>query len=344
MLNAQRMASSKFFLPYRLLCILLSLHAQTMRLSPSAQKLLRLVQNDIQQLGNTLDSGISRLVDAIREHNRAEQERYESRQEHQTPPEIPGIRNAIESIARSQKTTHPPHWYKDRTFLVSLAGVLVVFVYTTFAALQWRANKKAADAAKDAVETASRQLEMVDRPWLKDEVEPGNLIFDNGAISWWVRVKVQNVGHSVATEVFPDVRLISIQGADFIEAPRKKVTEICDSMPKRFESVKGVPGLWNNSIFSSDSRDFGMSPILWAKDMNFFDGGKALGKSVVPMLVGCIEYRYPTSAKPHHTGFVYAISHNDDAAIGEAGRVFFSVGKSIPKENLVLKKVGQVAD
>jgi hypothetical protein len=223
-------------------------------------------------------------------------------------------------------------WLHPQT-IIQLLTLLAVVYYAYYAKKQWG--------------TTTRQLEMADRPWLRDEVESASdLMFSNGTISWTVTIKVQNIGHSVATEVFPDVRLIAIQGADSIGAPRKKVTEICDSMPKRFDAVKGIHGLWNNSIFSEDSRDFGMSVILSSKDMDnaLIDGGKALGQSVMPMLVGCIEYRYPTSERPHHTGFVYVLSHDGTTTDADPAQVFFSIGRNIPKTNVVLRRVGQVAD
>src|SRR6266571_7398651 len=43
-------------------------------------------------------------------------------------------------------------------FWVELFALIGLGIYTAFAALQWRANKEAADAAKSAADTAARQL------------------------------------------------------------------------------------------------------------------------------------------------------------------------------------------
>ncbi len=45
-------------------------------------------------------------------------------------------------------------------------GLIMLIAYTTFAALQWRANEKAANAAKIAADTVATQLEMNERPWV----------------------------------------------------------------------------------------------------------------------------------------------------------------------------------
>src|SRR4051794_27775198 len=90
-------------------------------------------------LGNRVVAQLRRIADSISQHEQAEQERSNTEQEQQSPAAMVGIRDAVQSIAQSQKTAHDTKkWYKDRTFLVSLAGVLVVGAYTFVTALQWR--------------------------------------------------------------------------------------------------------------------------------------------------------------------------------------------------------------
>ncbi len=62
------------------------------------------------------------------------------------------------------------------------------------------------------------------------------------------------------------------------------------------------------------------------------------------MLIGCIEYHYPTSEKPHFTWFVYFLSHNDERTLPAPTQDFFSIGKTVPKDSMVLRKSGQYAD
>lgn len=150
------------FRPFFVFCF----HAVIMRLPSSDRKLRRAIRDDIQSLRQAIADGILTVADAIRRFDRAEQERYETQNEQQRPSTVLGIRDACESIAQSQKTAHPPKWHKDRTFLVSLAGVLVVFGYTTFAALQWYANKEAADAAHEAAKVAKNTLIYSERAYV----------------------------------------------------------------------------------------------------------------------------------------------------------------------------------
>jgi hypothetical protein len=269
-----------------------------------------------------------------------------SSQEEPFPLSVPdfvlGVREFFREIKRFLMFVR--HSKNTNAALVVLTLCLVIFtlLQAVFVSLQIGPLKQSAN-------TAARQLEMQDRPWLKEEVKSA---FDfrpqNGAIGWAVTIKANNVGHSVATDVFPDARLIAIQDADLIDGPRRQVTQLCRDMIKRSENMKAHdPDLWNNSIFPDDSHRFiPFNVTLWPTDIagKSFDGGVTLGKSVFPVLIGCIEYHYPTSGKAHHTGFVYVLSHNDDAALQESTRVFFSIEKTVPKDNVVLTKSAQMAD
>jgi hypothetical protein len=122
--------------------------------------------------------------------------------------------------------------------------------------------------------------------------------------------------------------------------------ELCNKLSERFERVKNNPVVWSNAIFPGEYSEFMWNVFLLPSDMKdaVMDGGVNVGKSVMPMLIGCIEYHYATSEKPHHTWFVYTLAHNDDPTLAEPMRVFFSLGKTVPKANMVLIKADQFAD
>jgi hypothetical protein len=236
---------------------------------------------------------------------------------------------------------------KKIKFFLEIAALIIVVCYTRYAGQQAGAAINAADAAESAAITASRQLEMLDRPWIKEVVRPAaNLLADRGAFSWAVTIRIDNIGRSVATNIYPRTELIAPKGGDFIDGPRKRVIELCKDASQQAANLKKDPTLWDTSVFPGDPVEVGRGPILWPKDVEAatIDGGKNLGKSVSLMLVGCIAYDYPTASKFHETGFVYVVVHNDDVSIPESARVFFSIGKTIPKDKLVMIKQGQLAD
>jgi hypothetical protein len=212
---------------------------------------------------------------------------------------------------------------------------------------QSKTARIAANAAKSAADTASKQLEMMDRPWIQDNVRPGaNLIFDNDAVSWGVIIRIQNVGHAVASVVVPRTKLIAVHDADVIDGPVQQAHALCNEMSKRMEDVKPNYGILGGSEFPGNWLDFPGQATIWPAEVksDSFDGGTELSRSIQPILVGCIVYRYETSETTHHTGFVYMVSHTDDSKINAAAQVFFSIGKAIPRDKIVLTKTWEFAN
>jgi hypothetical protein len=224
---------------------------------------------------------------------------------------------------------------------VEVAMLFIVAAYATVSALQLIEMKKTTD-------TASRQLEMIDRPWIEDNViSAWDMGWQDGSyLGWAVTVKAENVGHSVATGLFPRTKLIAING-DFIDYPRREAKTMCDDADARFENMKSDPTAWATSVFPGKTMVFpGQNVYLMPAEVekNSLDGGADLGKSIQPMLVGCIAYRYPSSEHAHHTWFVYVLSHSDKATLPQPTRVFFGIGKNIPTDKIILLKTGQFAD
>lgn len=207
--------------------------------------------------------------------------------------------------------------------------------YTVFAGLQWCANKKAADAAYNASVTASRQLEMVDRPWIKESVKSGAKFQSdkNGNITWAINIQGVNVGHSVATGMFVQGKLIAMRGADYVDGPSAQLKEYCDGLAKtKIRSAEN----WGVSVFPGDHADLPFGINGWEKDIKpaIIDGGQKLGPSIFLMFIGCIDYEYPTSNFRHQTRFIYDVFHKDPTS-GE-NDPFLSLEKTFPSEEMVL--------
>ncbi len=229
----------------------------------------------------------------------------------------------------------------DPKFIVEVVGIVAALAVIIIYVCQLHQMSQQSGAMK-------HQLEMTDRPWIKDSVVSAfEMGWQHGSyLGWAVTVRTENVGHSVATGIFPEVKLIAIEGADFIDSPRREAKTVCDDVDARFDKIKGDPIAWATSVFPEASLEFPQNVHLLPSEVEkkSFNGGVSLGKSVMPMLVGCIVYHYPSSEHAHHTGFVYLLSHSDDPALPEPTTVFFGIGKDIPKDKVILRKVGQFAD
>jgi hypothetical protein len=207
-------------------------------------------------------------------------------------------------------TDKTPMWKKwvEIGVAVGTLGLLGVNI------LLWHSTKKTADAADQSAKAASRQLEMIDRPWLKEIVRPNaDFLYNDGGFSWAINVQLQNVGHSVATGAFVAGKLIAanIQNADLVDGPANAMNKFCDTIAS--ESPIN-PRRWGVSVFPGDIDSvLGLSPILFPNDIkgNVVDGGKTLGRSIFPILIGCVDYQYSASSIRHQTRFIYDVFWKD---------------------------------
>jgi hypothetical protein len=144
---------------------------------------------------------------------------------------------------------------RDPKFVLEVITLIVFVIYAIYTGRMYYANRDAANAAKSGADTAARQLEMADRPWIKDTVRSNfDFTWDKGGVSWAVVIRADNVGHSVATAIYPQAELIAIEGADVIDGPRRKARELCDEVSNRFEKVKSDPVVWSNGGWPTLSR------------------------------------------------------------------------------------------
>ena len=122
----------------------------------------------------------------------------------------------IEKKCRISETLNV-RWFRDRKFVLQLLGFFVLLVYTIFTGLMFIVNKKAADAAKSAADTAASQLELSERPWIKVDAEvAGPYIYDQNGGHAQFSVTVKNIGKSPAIKVWldPELYLSSLYRAD----------------------------------------------------------------------------------------------------------------------------------
>ncbi|OFW13154.1 MAG: hypothetical protein A3H27_07210 [Acidobacteria bacterium RIFCSPLOWO2_02_FULL_59_13] len=248
--------------------------------------------------------------------------------------------SVIDSYKAEQVKSHGLEKWK---FTVEILTLLAIVAYAVIAYDQGcsmrqatEATQKAAGAAEQAAETASRQLEMADRPWIKEIVSSGaQFMIDRGAISWAVLVKAENVGNSVATGVFVEAKLIAMKDADYFDGPANAMNQFCDDIAKQSPIN---PKRWGVSIFPNDAGDLlGASPIMFPKEVEeaVLDGGATLGKSIFPMIIGCIDYQFATSSVRHQTRFIYDVIYRDPET--GTNQPFVPIGKgSLPMEAMIL--------
>jgi hypothetical protein len=159
------------------------------------------------------------------------------------------------------------------------------------------------------------------RAWLKINAIPRSVRFDkigNGIFDYGFRI--ENVGHSVATQTRVEAKIIAIphekdplvvlipsQEAFCTERIANKATE---NMDKTNEGFVLFPG----EHYPTVDDEFGGSTSVSKQeilDSEPFQNGKSIGPFFVAYLIGCVTYKLNLGERRHKTGFIYEIARTD---------------------------------
>jgi hypothetical protein len=146
---------------------------------------------------------------------------------------------------------------KAGSFWVGLITLIALVAYTTIAKNQWKEMITATRATKSAADTAQKQLEMSERPWLILQgitVDPPGFIFPkDGGAQIGIRPQIRNIGHSVATGVIFRVQLFNPTRNGFFTEPLKKQQELCQPIAdKPISNSQWGRGVGDLVIFPND--------------------------------------------------------------------------------------------
>lgn len=184
--------------------------------------------------------------------------------------------------------------------LVVLTFFLALFTSTqsVFTGLQIKPLRDSAAAAKSAAETAAREVEVSERPWIViDNVRvPSNqtLIVGKSIVITTIGMDVKNIGHSPATNVTAHLilRLSGGPEGDIVKG-------ICEG------AIPPADG-FGDIIFPDKIGPPASYPINLSKE----DVGKfwdAPPTNRILAVAGCVDYRSPISREYYYTGFLYDI-------------------------------------
>jgi hypothetical protein len=245
--------------------------------------------------------------ESIRPQDNTQPEAYLAQGEPPVVPHIPPSPTDPQK-SNSQKCDPTPPWKKR----LEIAGFCVLVVYAIFTGLMYCANKKAADAAKSAADTAHDSLVLSERPWIKIGhriVEP--LTFDrpgtNGPIATiTIENTLENVGPTVALNVVIREEIVPMDASFSIHTALARQAEVCDAIRHR-EGGKPI----EYTIFPKDPlvqrSQIGPSMEVILKSAKDNAAIGTAGK-VNLMMVGCVAYRSsfePKDAPSHETRFAY---------------------------------------
>lgn len=208
---------------------------------------------------------------------------------------IPPILSDEENRKKKRNNRH-----ETITFWVQIATLVVFVTYAGFTILIWRANKKAAEAAKQSADAAIA----AQRPWLKLELrmaEPLTMI--PSGYDFAVIPSVTNIGNSVAKDVSFrfDHRVSGMSPNDNLFKLAATYRDWCEDLKP---NVAGLDTYFPHEAGESP----GAHVNVLMDEMQKYRLPPKNEPRFILLLFGCLAYRFDGSPSLHHTAVVYELT------------------------------------
>ena len=198
------------------------------------------------------------------------------------------------------------------SFWVRIAGLVILVIYAGFTILIWRANKNSA-------ETAIKELELSQRPWvsLENFSVDGPLIFDSNGVHINISYEIKNTGHSPAIRGFwqQDFFLAFAE----TPSPIKKRDDACKFAAYR--STKVTDARISETWFPGDSFPRPFQEAITSGDIakglelpkQIFPNTPEIQEAgyLYPELVICVAYRAAFTDTQYHTGYILKLGRTN---------------------------------
>jgi hypothetical protein len=238
---------------------------------------------------------IEELRDAINEHSKATHAAEERKRN-----EDSSRKPIYTVVAYDQQTIRDTQTENDRQYAVQNSicyatwfAFGAAFIYATISLLIWSQMRK-------QTVTIAKQFDQGMRPWVKAELTPGPITFDEMGAKISVTIKLTNVGHSPALNTYVPRPKIFNQAA--IANPHLIQTELCAP----YEKPDPLNDSLGQIIFAGDAV---LAPSFGDLRIESKDD------TVRPWVVGCVSYKIGYSGQFGQTDFYYYFQTQSGGAI-----------------------------
>jgi len=181
--------------------------------------------------------------------------------------------------------------------LLTAVGTIGLALITFFLLLDGR------KATESQLKIMQGQLDQMDRPWIKIDVGTSNtpltFIHETGSMQTNVNMTLENVGHSVATNIRHKCKAIPFPYGQhensFLIEKRK---EVCDSID--------ITDPVADTLFPSEKLLYGNNINVSVNTMR--DNSGEISLTADSLIIGCVIYQSSSSSKLHHTNFIYMLA------------------------------------
>lgn len=269
--------------------------------SPTDTSMSRAVLHRLVLLLRSLITSIDENTRAIRQHDNSKDNRAGPPPEIVVKP-IMSLPPAIQAYYETEQHERPIRNKRERikrTF--EYCGVALLALYTAYTIKMYYANKEAADAAKSAAITATRQLEMSERPWIAvQSIKVTSLSLSHDGVNIGLTMKAKNFGHSPGEQSQFSFDLIS---------PRL-LNATADSICERITTAS-VPGFDHFGKLVIPTEEWEVNTGATLRSQDFASISLPNGKLAMSFrLLGCIAYKSELSSRWFTTKLSYDVHTN----------------------------------
>jgi hypothetical protein len=218
--------------------------------------------------------------------------------------------------------------YQERQIKISAALNIIMVGAAIVTLISLWIFYETLNASRQQADTAQRQLELSERPWMEVKDPPrlvGPLRFDEKGAHASFQFSFCNVGQSVAEDVDFYPVWLAAPGHN----PLAEQNEACDAAREGHPAHPNLASHW--TIFPTNC-----APSMWQMNILKTDIDAAVngwapgsGNSFLELfLVGCVDYRFTFEKKRHQTKFAYELFRRDEPVF------FYPSAGSISADNI----------
>jgi hypothetical protein len=188
-----------------------------------------------------------------------------------------------------------------------------------------------------------KHFEVTDRPWIQAEpkVESPIMFHDNGDLSMSVTFVLNNIGHSVATDVtvYAGALVPKSEGVEHFRQPLERQAELCGKVD---------PYAMTITLFPNETKEFNVGFRVSHEEIEANLAPPSAmpdlptAKRTNPILFGCVDYQFSSLPKHHQTGFIYSVVGTNPKNPNVP--YFIVVGETLPAANIAFERWGLGGD
>ena len=188
--------------------------------------------------------------------------------------------------------------YKSKTLFWSRLSAILIFIYAGITLLIYCENRRSAIAAKSAADTAAKQLELTERPWVRVDLQiAGPFVIDKTGINFIIQATTKATGNSPATSLAMESKMYVDYAWPAVRINEKR-DALCEDIKKRATTnQKYLKSMFPGVQESPEYQHLGVPRLELEEALK---GGS---ERIIPLIVTCAIYRSTFNDNLYETAY-----------------------------------------